>query len=218
LFDYASPEETPALMFDLVRWYNAEEKKSELSPVELAALFHYRYIRIHPFEDGNGRIARLLVNYIFLRHDYPMIVVRTDDRNNHLKVLHQCDLSIGKNPFDGAGATIEQIMPLVAYIENIVQKRIADNIDFVKREISGTINYYWWYNDELITIKNDNQQRITELLGLNPNVSVRSISDKLGINKSAVQKHIAALKEKGFIIREGGTKGKWIVHLKEVKT
>jgi Fic family protein len=51
IFDYALPEETPALMYDLVDWYNKEERKGSLSPVELASLFHYRYIRIHPFED-----------------------------------------------------------------------------------------------------------------------------------------------------------------------
>lgn len=55
-FEYASPEETPALMSDLVNWYNEEEKRGTLSPVELAALFHYRYIRIHPFEDGNAPV------------------------------------------------------------------------------------------------------------------------------------------------------------------
>lgn len=68
-FEYASPEETPALMSDLVDWYNGEEERGELTPVELAALFHYRYIWIHPFEDGNGRIARLMVNYILSRHN-----------------------------------------------------------------------------------------------------------------------------------------------------
>lgn len=71
-FDYASPEETPALMADLVRWYNEQDRIGEMHPVDLAILFHYRYIRIHPFEDGNGRIARLLVNYILSRHDYPI--------------------------------------------------------------------------------------------------------------------------------------------------
>ena len=76
-FEYASPEETPALMSNLVDWYNEEEARGELSPVELAALFHYRYIRIHPFEDGNGRIARLMVNFILARHGWPMIVVRS---------------------------------------------------------------------------------------------------------------------------------------------
>ena len=68
-FEYASPEETPGLMFDLVNWYNEAEKKGELSAIELAALFHYRYIRIHPFEDGNGRIARLMINFILTRHN-----------------------------------------------------------------------------------------------------------------------------------------------------
>ena len=76
-FEYASPEETPGLMTDLVDWYNKAELEGKLSPVELATLFHYRYIRIHPFEDGNGRIARLMVNFILMRHDYPMIVVRS---------------------------------------------------------------------------------------------------------------------------------------------
>ena len=61
-FEYASPEETPALMTDLVDWYNKAEAEGKLSPVELAVLFHYRYIRIHPFEDGNGRIALAVGN------------------------------------------------------------------------------------------------------------------------------------------------------------
>ena len=68
LFEYTTPEETPAFMTDLVDWYDEAEQSGELTPVELAALFHYRYIRIHPFEDGNGRMARLLVNYILSRH------------------------------------------------------------------------------------------------------------------------------------------------------
>ena len=86
-FEYASPEETPALMYDLISWYNQEESKGELTPIELAALFHYRYIRIHPFEDGNGRIARLLVNYILLKHDYPMVVVRSKLKKDYLKAI-----------------------------------------------------------------------------------------------------------------------------------
>ncbi len=63
-FEYALPEETQKLMSDLENWYNTAEKEAKLSPIELTALFHYRYIRIHPFEDGNGRIARLMMNFI----------------------------------------------------------------------------------------------------------------------------------------------------------
>ena len=99
-FEYASPEETPGLMTDLVDWYNAAEREGRLSPVELAALFHYRYIRIHPFEDGNGRIARLMVNFILSRHDCPMIVVRSRKKSEYLEALHQADLAVGPVPSD----------------------------------------------------------------------------------------------------------------------
>ena len=93
-------------MSDLVDWYNEEERKGDLSPVELAALFHYRYIRIHPFEDGNGRIARLMVNYILSRHGWPMIVVRSRKKQEYLEALHQTDMMVGAIPSVGAHANI----------------------------------------------------------------------------------------------------------------
>jgi len=58
-FEYASPEETPALMTDLINWYNSEEEIGKLTPIELAALFHYRYIRIHPFEEYGSLDGKL---------------------------------------------------------------------------------------------------------------------------------------------------------------
>ncbi len=134
LFDYASPEETPALMSDLISWYNEEENEGKLSPVQLAALFHYRFIRIHPFEDGNGRIARLLVNYILLRHNYPMIIVESRDKDNYLTSLHKCDIYIGLNPSDGANATIEQIEPFLGYTIDLVEHALKISIRAAKGE------------------------------------------------------------------------------------
>lgn len=117
-FEYASPEETPALMTDLIEWYKEEEIKKNLTPIQLAAVFHYRYIRIHPFEDGNGRIARLFVNYILRRHNYPMIVVKTKNKQHYLNALNQCDITVGMVPSVGAHAEIEQLTPFVNYMEN----------------------------------------------------------------------------------------------------
>lgn len=131
-FEYASPEETAALMADLVQWYNEEETKGELSLAELCALFHYRYIRIHPFEDGNGRIARLLVNYILCRHDYPMVVVKSVDKENYLNALSQCDTQVGPVPSEGAHARIEQIRPFVAYVEQCMERALTTCIKAAK--------------------------------------------------------------------------------------
>ncbi len=133
-FEYASPEETPALMTDLVSWYNEEEQKGGMSPIQLATLFHYRYIRIHPFEDGNGRISRLLVNYILARHGYPMIVVQTKDKTNYLNALNKCDVQVGALPSVGAQAGLEQITPFVEYMEGCLKRALTMGIKAAKGE------------------------------------------------------------------------------------
>ena len=58
IFYFASPEETPFLMTALVEWYREKAEDPATNPLLLAAEFHYRFIRIHPFDDGNGRTAR----------------------------------------------------------------------------------------------------------------------------------------------------------------
>ena len=131
-FEYASPEETPALMKDLVQWYNEEEQRGVLSLAELCALFHYRYIRIHPFEDGNGRIARLLVNFILYRHDYPMIVVQSSDKENYLNALSTCDGFVGTVPSAGSHAEISQIGPFVEYIVKCMERALNTCIKAAK--------------------------------------------------------------------------------------
>lgn len=133
-FEYASPEETPALMADLLQWYNQEEAKGEMSPIELASLFHYRYIRIHPFEDGNGRISRLIVNYILYRHGYPMIVVKSDDKNNYLTALNRCDIKIGPIPSEGSHAELSQITPFVEYMSKCMERALNISIKAAKGE------------------------------------------------------------------------------------
>ena len=79
IFDYATPSETPSLMGELVDWVRSEENKRNLHPIELAAQLHYKFVRIHPFDDGNGRLSRLLMNYILLKNDLPPVIIRSDD-------------------------------------------------------------------------------------------------------------------------------------------
>lgn len=131
-FAYASPEETPSLMADLIKWYNDQEQCGVLTLSQLCALFHYRYIRIHPFEDGNGRIARLLVNFILARHDYPMIVVKSVDKDNYLTALSACDVLVGATPSEGAHAEIDQIRPFVEYIEKCMEHALETCINAAK--------------------------------------------------------------------------------------
>lgn len=206
-FEYASPEETPALMNDLIQWYNEAESRNELSPAELAAIFHYRYIRIHPFEDGNGRIARLMVNFILLRQNYLMIVVRSKAKDIYLKVLNLCDQSVGSIPSDGAHAELSQIKPFVDYIEKLITEEITNSIRFISEKAESV----WWYNGNFVTFRSNNTIKLLQLMTTLPYVTVREIANSLNINKSAVQKQIKTLQDKEYIMRVGGKKGHWHV-------
>lgn len=89
---YATPEETPAKMQALMEWYEAVEQNSEVYPVVIAALFHHKFVEIHPFDDGNGRLSRILMNLILMRHGYPPVVVKMDDRKNYYSLLSRADV------------------------------------------------------------------------------------------------------------------------------
>ena len=77
-------------MRELIDWYYRQEANDE-HPIVIAAVFHYRFVRIHPFDDGNGRIARLLMNRILLRHGYPLAIIRSDTRDRYLRELERAD-------------------------------------------------------------------------------------------------------------------------------
>lgn len=72
------PVAVPGLMRDFIGWLNREAQN--LSPVERAAFAHFQLMDIHPFTDGNGRTARLLMNLLLLREGYPPAIVRREDR------------------------------------------------------------------------------------------------------------------------------------------
>lgn len=91
IFDYASPTDTPIKMGELIAWYREEESNKEMHPVALAALLHYKFVCIHPFDDGNGRVSRLLMNYVLLKNGLPPVVIKTAEKQNYLAALHSAD-------------------------------------------------------------------------------------------------------------------------------
>lgn len=196
-FDYASPEETPALMTDLVNWYNAAEQEGKLSPVELAALFHYRYIRIHPFEDGNGRIARLMVNFILTRHDYPMIVVRSRLKSEYLEALNQADLEVGPVPADGAHAELREIRPFLKYFNELMATKVYNDVLFVSERDENV----WWYDGERIQFRTPNYTKILNAMLTQPTLTLADMREVTGISIAAIQKLLDQLTAKKYVER-----------------
>ncbi len=119
LFRFASPEETPAQMHDLMGWYKNELTREDVNPIILAANFHYKFIRIHPFDDGNGRTARILMNFILMQFDYPPVIIKTENKQDYYAVLRQAD-----------GGVLE---PFIDYIA----KNLVHSLDLMVRGAKG---------------------------------------------------------------------------------
>lgn len=64
-------------------------QKSKLHPIELCARSHYLFEKIHPFGDGNGRVGRLLLNYILWKNKYPMIIIEYKNRKSYYRALEK---------------------------------------------------------------------------------------------------------------------------------
>ena len=89
---FTPPEQVQSAMSDLVDWYRKREDEGE-HPVITAATFHYRFVRIHPFDDGNGRMARLLMNMILMKHGYTVALIPREERDQYVNTLERADQS-----------------------------------------------------------------------------------------------------------------------------
>ncbi|CAG0893064.1 unnamed protein product [Cyprideis torosa] len=80
--------EVEMLFDEFVRWLNSAEAMI-LHHIKFAALAHYKLVHLHPFVDGNGRTARLLMNWILMQGGYPPVIIRKQDRFEYYETLEQ---------------------------------------------------------------------------------------------------------------------------------
>jgi Fic family protein len=78
------------LLKDFFKWYN--KNKFKLHPVELSALVHLKFVSIHPFGDGNGRISRLIMNFVLKKYDYPMLDISYKNRDPYYNALERSQI------------------------------------------------------------------------------------------------------------------------------
>jgi Fic family protein len=80
-------EELNEYLEDFIEWY--KENKDKFKPLALAGIMHNQFEHIHPFQDGNGRVGRLLLNFILLKNKYPPINIMLEDRMEYYQTLQK---------------------------------------------------------------------------------------------------------------------------------
>lgn len=73
---------------NLILWYRTNKK---LHPLELATIFHCIFERLHPFFDGNGRVGRLLLNFILIKNKYPIVIIQNKNKRRYYNALVRAD-------------------------------------------------------------------------------------------------------------------------------
>ncbi|WP_034603237.1 Fic family protein [Maridesulfovibrio frigidus] len=87
---YVEPEQVSSEMDFLFDWITDQDQK-QTHPLITASIAHYNFVRIHPFEDGNGRGARLLMNLILMKKGYLPAVINNENRQEYIEGLQEAD-------------------------------------------------------------------------------------------------------------------------------
>jgi len=90
-------QDVPDRMASLLKWYSTNKKK--LHPLVLASNFHAEFEKIHPFVDGNGRVGRLLMNFVLHKNRYPMINIPKKNKLRYYEVLQEAQYKANLKPF-----------------------------------------------------------------------------------------------------------------------
>jgi len=110
--------QVPGEMEQLVQWYETEGK--QLHPAELAAHVHSIFVRIHPFVDGNGRTARLLLNLELMKYGFPPIVIKNENRLAYYNALDKAHTE--NDPEDFIQLVVDTIEQTLDFYLKVLRK------------------------------------------------------------------------------------------------
>ena len=186
-----NPLKIPTLMNEFINWL---KKAKDLHPVELAAEAHYRLVTIHPFVDGNGRTARLLMNLILIMNDYPQAIIKKKDRLQYINSLEKAQLNGSKNDY------FKIIETAVESSLNIYLDAINNKGDFLRGDTQRLLKIgeiAKLTNDTTATIRYWTKQNLLEVAEVTP--SGYQLYDKETVNQI---KKIKDLKKKRYSLEE----------------
>ena len=194
----AAVSKIPTEMQKLVKWYNANEKN--LHPIELAATLHQRFVFIHPFVDGNGRVARLLMNLALLRNGFTIAIIPAILRHEYIYSLETT-----------------HTRPEV-FTDFIADRVIATQLDLLRlMRDDDTVNDT--VND---TVKSDvsalskTEQKVLAAISSFPDYSYERLAEYCHLSRPTIARTIKTLQSRGRIRRIGSDKaGHWEVIKKE---
>ena len=195
VFETATPFDTPRLMTELIAWVNETLDQKQLHPLLVIAVFNVVFLEIHPFQDGNGRLSRVLTTLLLLRSGYVYVPYSSLE-------------SVIESTKDGYYLSLRRTQgtirsdepawePWVVYFLTSLQRQKARLEAKIERENLLIVNL-----PELSV-------QILELAKAHGRITVSQIVGMAGANRNTVKKHLQALVSASHLAQHGVGKGTW---------
>ena len=195
VFETATPYETPRLMTELIDWLNTARETGRLHPLFIIGVFVVVFLEIHPFQDGNGRLSRILTTLLLLKAGYAYVPysslesVIERSKESYYLALRQTQ------------GTIRHAKPdwqpwLKFFLQAMHQqmKRLAAKMEREKLLIAALPE---------LTVQILDQARNTG------RVTMSDMMRLTGVSRNTLKEHFRKLVENGYLIRYGNGKGSW---------
>jgi Fic family protein len=195
VFETATPFDTPRLMMELVEWVNEALDQQQLHPLLVTAIFIVVFLEIHPFQDGNGRLSRVLTTLLLLRSGYAYVpysslesVIEASKEGYYLGLR-------------GTQGTIRSEAPawepwIVYFLQTLQQQKTRLEAKIVRERLM-TLRL------PILSVQ------ILDLAKARGRITNAQVSDVTGANRNTVKKHLQALVSASYLVRHGSGKATW---------
>jgi Fic family protein len=195
VFETATPFETPGRMAELVEWVQANMEVRRMHPLLMVAIFTVVFLEIHPFQDGNGRLSRVLTTLLLLKLGYSYIPysslesVIERSKENYYLALRQTQGTIRTEE--------PNWRPWLSFFLHAMQQQ--------KRRLEGKVDM-----ERLLTASQPLVAvQILDAVRKTGRVTMGQVVEATGVSRSTLRDHLRMLVEKGSLVRYGNGKGSW---------
>jgi Fic family protein len=195
VFETASPFETPLRMERLIQWSNDAFAEKKLHPLLITAVFVVEFLAIHPFQDGNGRISRVLTTYLLLKNNYAYVpyssleaVIEQSKEGYYLSLRQTQGTLKSENP---------NWQPWVLFFLKALRHQ--------KQRLEGKLEREKLLLGQLPELS----LQILELVKSRGRITVKEVVTLTNANRSTIKHHLETLVEKNYLQQNGIGKGTW---------
>ena len=195
VFETTAPDKTEARMKELINWTTLTFAEKKLHPVLTTAIFVADFLAIHPFQDGNGRLSRLLTTYLLLKSGYAYVpyssleAILESNKETYYVALRQTQTTLQSDA--------PNWQPWVTFFVKSLKEQ--------KRKLERKIE-----NERLLLTRLPLvSQQIVDLIKSRGRITIGEVEIISGINRNTLKKHLEALSNEHQIQKHGTTKGAW---------